>query len=110
MLAVIAIIGILIAIIVPNVVSVITRAEDEVVKVQAESVKNAILSYYLDQSGATSLEDFLDDNVFTINNEFRKGLFPELQPYLDGFGDDRSLDDILTDEGMDYILESFGRK
>ena len=110
MLAVIAIIGILIAIIVPNVVSVITRAEDEVVKVQAESVKNAILSYYLEESGATSLEVFLDKNVFTSNNKFKDGLFKNLQPYLDGFGDDRSLDDVLSEDGMDYILESFGRK
>ena len=108
MLAVVAIIGILIAIIVPNVVNVISKAEDEVVKVQAESVKNAILSYYLEDGEAASLKDFLDDNVFD-GNQFKSTL--DLNSYLDGFGgDDRSLDDILTEEGMDYILESFGRK
>ncbi len=112
MLAVIAIIGILVTIIVPNAVGVITRAEDEAKKVQISSVKNAILNYYLDEGEAMPLEEFLAENVFADEHNLKGNL--DLGPYLDGFYDEEGsgadrLDQILEEEDVRRIYDSFNR-
>ena len=98
MLGVIAIIGILMAVIAPSIAGIMDSAEGEVNKLQGESIKSAILSAYLD-SDAGSLDSFLDE-VF-IEDSIKFNL---IDSYLQGSIEE----DTIDGDVVNYVKDSFG--
>lgn len=101
MLAVIAVAGILLAVIAPNVIRVVQSSENEANKIQAESVKNAIINFYLDEKEGRTLDEFLDSEVFNENNNNGLIELENLKPYLDGDID------YISSEVEGLVCESF---
>ena len=94
-LGAVAIIGILMAVIAPNLVGIMESTDDEVNRLQAESIKSAIISAYLtEKEDNESLKEFatraLDDTYL-------------IEPYLQGSNGYNFDIDVIA-----YVEESFG--
>lgn len=96
MLVVIAIIGILMTAIAPKVVGIIENAEKEADKLMAETIKNAIISAYIE-------DEDIDKTLECFASEVIDGDFSNINSYLQGDWSDDGINTSVENYVKDYF-------